>query len=136
MAGTKLFCSKQDDLPFSPSSVILLCSDHVWLHAQFCRDRQTSHSDIHTQVCSCTHTAASVQILLTITLLNISTPEQMKAHGLNLEPPLPARQSPHAIKRVCGVHCGQDSDCRSNSDRDTPDLPSSTVCLGGKWLRE
>lgn len=54
-AGTKLLCSKQEDLPPSPRSVILLCSDHVWFHAQLCRDRRATATP-----CAAAHAAQQV----------------------------------------------------------------------------
>lgn len=47
-AGTKLLCSKHNDLPPSPTLVTLLCSDHVWYTPSSAgTDRQATTVSIH-----------------------------------------------------------------------------------------
>lgn len=75
-AGTRLFCSKQDDPRSSPSlsdSLVLRPRAGTCPVLQGQRDKPQPRPR---HVCGCKHTAASVQILLTITLPNIRVLER------------------------------------------------------------
>lgn len=85
VAGIKVFCSKQDDLLSSLSLVILLCSDHVWLVTHPVLAGTHGQATATYTVCVAADTQPpSAQILMSITLLNISTLE--RDESLWLEP--------------------------------------------------
>lgn len=99
-AGIKLVCSKQEDPCCLPPLVILLCSDHVWLVTRPVLAGTHGQATATHAVCVAAGTQPqSAQILVSITLLNISTLE--RDESVWLEPA--ASPAGWAVSRLSNV---------------------------------